>query len=219
MGLRFRPLVLAATILLVVGIGFPRISTASTVYTLTADGSSGGLGTGPWGTITVDQSGLDLLFDVEVSPNAVLNRGTSHHSLTFRLSNTSGTVADIVGGVGTGTYSQVAGTSFVNGPFKYFNYAIDCSITSGDPFTATNNCGSSLTFKVQNAGAILASTNDPNIYFAADIASKENGNTGVVGATISAVPLPAGLVLFLGGLGGLGLMGRMRSKRRTLAVA
>jgi hypothetical protein len=185
-------------------------------YQFTVDGSGGTLGSGPWGTVDVTQSGTTLSFDVELAPNQFLNTGGSaHHSFTFNLSNTLGTIANIVSDAVSGSMVALnpAAGPFDNKLFTGFNYAIDCTDTKGSA-----DCGSSLKFDVMTAGMILASTGDPNIFFAADIATVVDGatKTGSVGATV--VPLPPAALLFGSALAGIGLLSRRRRKRKPVVL-
>jgi len=197
-------------------------SFASTVYSFSVDGSDGHHGTGPWGTVEVTQSGADLLFDVELAPNFFVSRG-NHYSLTFRLSDTLGTVTDIThDGSGTAAFTQVTGTSFSNPSFSGFNYAIDCSTSNGDPSTGANNCGQWLKFTVQNAGTLLGSGGDSSIFFAADIWDSVNAETGTVGATFlrenapepDPTPVPGAAFLMGTVLAGGASFGAWRRRRR-----
>lgn len=204
--------------LLAMGVGISTPASAVTLYTFTADGSGGTLGSAPWGTVSVSQSGTSLSFDVELAPDHFLNTG-AHHSFTFNLSNTTGTIQNISDGATGGlTFAKVAGTSFSNPNFSGFDYAIDCSGTQG-----SSTCGSFLKFDVANAGSIIGSGGNSSIFFAADITAV-NGATGAVGATLTGggtqgeTPLPAALPLFVGGAGFIGLLARRR-KQKTAAAA
>src|SRR4249919_493161 len=89
-----RALVSGLAILSAVSIAAPTLAHASTIYTFTSDGITGGGGASSYGTVTVTGSGANLLFDVEIDPNAFLNTG-AHHTFTFRLSTTTGTITGI----------------------------------------------------------------------------------------------------------------------------
>jgi hypothetical protein len=190
----------------------PTLGHASPLYTFTNSGISGGGGETSYGTVTVTQSGTSLLFDVESSPNSFLNTG-AHHTFTFNLSTTTGIIANIVTD-GALSFSQVSGTSFGDPPFGNFDYAIDCSGTKGN-----SNCGNSLKFTVLNAGSLLPSTGDSTIFFAADISSSANGNTGVVGATLTTTPLPGAVAMFGPVLGAGYFLTRQRKRRAADSAA
>jgi hypothetical protein len=200
----------------------------ATTYQFTVDGSSGTtLGTGPWGTVDVNPSGSNLVFDVEIFPSAGYLINTGLRTFMFNLS-TSG-LGIVFDGSNASTYSVTSPTSNPNnkdGPFGLFNYALDCQGHNG----GGDSCGQSLKFTVTNgAGLLLASTLSSRIFFAADIfslqATNANAATGAVGATFlrdnAPEPTPVPGAAFLMGsvlAGGMGF-GAWRRRRREKFAA
>lgn len=186
----------------------PSLAGAATIYTLTDDGSSGGLGAGPYGTVTVSElNATDLHVLVDVTPNYSITRG-AHHALTFSLSVSDASIV-IDNSASINDFISLGYGDYTNPPWGGFNYAIDCSVTSGPP-NGRGSCGQALEFSILGAGVLEA--NDDGIFFAADIYSMDTGETGSAGAAAGApaVPVPAAVWVFGSALAGLVAVGRRR---------
>ncbi|MGB1142197.1 MAG: VPLPA-CTERM sorting domain-containing protein [Halioglobus sp.] len=204
--LPLRGLLAAFATLVATAMFLPSLAGAATIYTLTDDGSSGGLGTGPYGTVTVSElNATDLHVLVDVTPNFSITRG-AHHALTFSLSASDASIV-IDNSASTNDFVSLGYGDYTNPPWGGFNYAIDCSVTSGPP-SGRGSCGQTLEFSIIGAGVLEA--NDDGIFFAADIFSIDTAQTGAAGAGAPAVPVPAAVWLFGSALAGLVAVGRRR---------
>jgi PEP-CTERM motif len=175
---------------------------AATVYTLNVDGCTGTCGTGPYGTVQLDQNGVN---DVKVTVTLAAGEnfaGTgAGEALEFNIAgNTIPSFSNISSGFTAGPAPATAST------FGTFEYSITCSVCQGG-----NGPVGPLSFDVLGTGLTEASftANNKGFYFASDIAAAvgRNVNTGNVGAngpdTPSGVPEPASMALFSAGLIGI----------------
>jgi hypothetical protein len=206
--MRIRDATFVALMAAGLGAAVPTVARADTFYLFN---QSECCGSGPFGTIQTTANGSTLSVDVELAPNYFLSTG-SHESLAFNLANKPPAAVDASSIVdnGTATYSVLNGSN-ANPPFGNFNTALDCSVSSG----AAGPCGNSLKFNITNFSGFIANiVNGVAIWFSADISTVVNGQTvtGVVGATLSQVPLPPALLLFGTALAGMGILGRRRRK-------
>ena len=170
----------------------------------------GAFGSGPYGTVTLTQSGANV--NVSVSLASAYNFVDTGEHVVFAFDATGVAVGDIssiafANDLGD-TFRGV--TSPTNAPFGSFTLGIECYDSPGNPCTNGASGGGyvdSLTFTV--AGATLS---DFNGRFSADLYG--NGATGVVGTggSVTAVPEPQTYALMLAGLGVVGFMGRRRNK-------
>jgi hypothetical protein len=189
-----------------VGAAVPTVAHADTFYLFN---QSACCGSGPFGTIQTTLNGSTLSVDVELAPNFFLSTG-SHETLAFNLAPPASVVGSSIVDNGSATYS-VSTVPSSNPPFGTFNTALNCSVSGG----TAGPCGNSLKFDIANfAGFVANVINGVAIWFSADISTVVNGQTvtGVVGATLSQVPLPPALVLFGTALAGMGILGRRRKK-------
>ena len=174
----------------VLGAAAPTVAHADTFYLFD---QSACCGSGPFGTVETTQNGTTLSVDVELAPNYFLNTGV-HETLAFNLVPPGSVDGTSIVDNGTATYS-VSTVPTSNPPFGTFNTALNCSVTTG----TAGPCGNSLQFDILNFAGFTANIiNGIAIWFTADISTIVNGQTltGVVGATLSQVPLPPALVLF-----------------------
>ena len=184
----------------------------SASYSLNATDVSA-FGSGSFGSVTLTQNASDVLVSVSLRSDLNFVYTGSHSIFSFNLGGAS-SVAD-VGGISfanglNNVFGVAVGTS--NSPFSTFTYEINC----------VNDCtrgGSGggyvdpLNFTVRNAlvseFAQLSSGNGTAAYFSADVVNL-SGTTGVIGATVAAVPEPETYALMLAGLGLMGLTARRR---------
>jgi hypothetical protein len=187
---------------------------AVTVYTFDMSDPAAGLGSGPYGTVTLTQSGADVLFNVTLDPRYNFVTTSGPHDL-FAFNGTGVSLSDITNLSVSGGGTLAAHVPGADTPFGTFGFGIDCtSCQNGGPGQQADP----LTFKVLNATEAdfaLLSTLPPGsttAYFASDVINVDTGKTGAVGA-VTAVPEPETYALMLAGLGMMGFM----AKRRRVA--
>jgi PEP-CTERM motif len=205
-------------------VGAPTTSQADPFFNGTYDFTqSNAFGTGVFGHVTVSGTAADTTVNVDVAPNFVIDTG-GHYAFTFSLVGNA-TLGPITPAAAAAELSFVNPAvdpgPYKNAPFQDFTNAIKSTVTNGGDGDI-----SSFIFHVFNFQGFAAATdlfNGLKIIFAADIINKQGGTgagqTGVVGATVSQVPLPGAIALFGSGLVGLGLLGRRRKTQNgTKAV-
>lgn len=189
---------------------------ATVIYNFTVDGSSTGLGAGPFGTVSVTENSngsltfLETLasgFSIHKAPDA------NHNAFDFSiLGNPLVTVSALTSGFAA--ISTDTGTSVNAPPFGPFFTAIRCTSCTSP---GSNAYSGLLSFTVSAPNPLtLASlsyntANGYNVYFATDLINNA-GQTGNVGAAgvVAAVPEPATWALMLVGFGGVGYTMRRR---------
>src|SRR5262245_57848113 len=176
------------------------------IFDITSDHSTGtgGLGTPPFGTVTVNQNGANVDITVHLNPGYSYVKTGSADFQNFKFNGVGVALGDIT--IDAHVPALAAATGAFNGDGTgNFTFGINCpSCANGlaGGFTAA------ISFHVANATiADLTVPNNLGNVFVADIFSGQTGNTGPVDAT-TAVPEPGAAVLLLIGLSGLGWLGR-----------
>lgn len=188
-------------------------------YDLSAVDSAANLASGPYGTVSVEESGGSLIFTEMLNPGFKIHDGNSNHN-AFSFSLTGSPVISLSNV--TSGFALVNASSVTAPPFGSFDYALDC--TGCGPGYGGGNPGP-LAFTVTSSSGPLSLsslTSMPymgnNVYFASDLVDSngKTGNVGGVATTQSAVPEPATWAMMLIGFGAVG--GSLR-RRKTVAGA
>ena len=196
---------------------------ASQIYNLAIADSAAGLGSGPFGTVSVTENAGSLLFIETLAAGYRIHKGNANHNaFSFSiLGDPNVTVSNLTAGfaaIDTSPNSDVSSP-----PFGTFFTAIECTTACGPGFGG--GFAGPLSFTLSSTGSLSLSSlgfnkiNSNNIYFTSDLVNS-NGMTGNVGATagIGAVPEPTTWALMLIGFGAAGICLRRR-KPVTLQAA
>ncbi|MFL6709961.1 MAG: PEP-CTERM sorting domain-containing protein [Massilia sp.] len=168
----------AASALLGLGISFAATAAPTTLsYALTDNVS--GLGTGPYGTITLTQFTNYVSFTVTPDSGfAFANTGGPHYEFAFNTSSAFDNAAVTVTGSAANYFSVVSGSGLTAAAYGSFDHAIDFKSNVGGGLSGKMTAP--LTFNVSKAGITLndfvANTN--GVYFVADLGNLGSGKTG-----------------------------------------
>lgn len=187
---------------------------ATTIYNLTSDHCTGGCGTPPFGSVTLEQSGTTV--DVTVSLNSpnFFAKTQSADLMAFKFNAIDVVLGDItvdqtVAGQTLIAAQAIFPNSFDGDGTGSFEFGIECSTCA---MGSSDKFNDDIVFHVANATiAELTVANEQGNVFVADIFSDPesggNGNTGPVDAMFP-IPEPgAGLLL------GMGLIALRRRRR------
>src|SRR5262245_40660264 len=201
-------LVLSAAVLLL-GAGSAR----AVSFEFTSDHCTGGCGTAPFGSVTLDQNGANVDITVHLfSPNSFVKTGAADFQ-AFKFNASGVVLGDITVDQTVPLETLAAQTGAFNGNGTgMFAFGIACTTCcNGSSGTFSDD----IVFHVAGATiADLTAGNDLGNIFVADILSAAaGGGTGNTGPVDVAVPEPGTAALF--GLGFLGLVvgGRRRGSR------
>lgn len=193
----------------------------ATVYDLNVDSCSGGCGLSDYGTVTVTGEGTGTLnISIALSPSSVFfnQAGNALDAVAFSLVGGPGITISGLPSTFVANGAQAAGSNHEDG-LGFWDYIVDWvgPPTSNSPLTTHN-----LSFTVTGPTPLTLGfnpINGKNVFFSVDIANKVSAdviNTGVVGATLAAVPEPATWAMMLFGVGAIGAT--MRASRRKAAA-
>ena len=202
----------------------PALATTQT-FTLSVLDPASGVGTGPFGTVTVTENvGGTLTFTQTLLSGFRIHDGSANHN-AFNFSIIGDPALTITGlTLGFVAIGTTAGSNIDAPPFADFYTGIDCTTACSNGWGG--GYSGTLSFTVGSANALtLASLRSTafggnSVYFASDLVNA-NGNTGNVGAIsqTGAVPEPATWGMMLIGFAGIGISLRRRRRAQALAAA
>lgn len=202
----------------------PALATTQT-FTLSVLDPASGVGTGPFGTVTVTENvGGTLTITQTLLPAYRIHDGNSNHN-AFEFSIIGDPAVTITGlTAGFAAFNLTAGSNVSTPPFADFYTGIDCTTACSNGWGG--GYSGTLTFTVGSSSALtLASLRSTafggnSVYFATDLvnAAGLTGNVGAIPQT-GAVPEPATWGMMLIGFAGIGISLRRRRRAEALAAA
>ena len=201
----------------------PALATTQT-FTLSVLDPASGVGTGPFGTVTVTENiGGTLTFTQTLLPGYRIHDGNANHN-AFAFSIVGNPTVTVTGLTSGFTAISLGAGDVATPPFADFYTAIDCTTACGPGWGG--GFAGTLSFTVSASSALtltsLRSTafGGNSVYFATDLVNA-NGNTGNVGAIsqTGAVPEPATWGMMLVGFAGIGIALRRRRRADARAAA
>ena len=193
-----------------VGVLAAATSAQAIVYDLTSDHATGGLGTAPFGTVTLIQNGANVGFTVDLATGYSFVKTGAADNLYFKFNGIGITALDIVNELATPNVGSIPLDGFA-GAFNgdgtgTFGFGVGPSPLG--PGGGIQNLDGILTFTVLNATiAELTVPNELGNIFVADLLAP-NGNTGPSDVSTNPPSVPDGgstvtlLGAALAGLGG-----------------
>lgn len=176
------------------------------LYTLNIDHCTGGCGTSPFGTVNILPNGsnsVEMIITL-LNGNSFVQSGQPGSTVAFNLAgNPSITLASSTL-PGWSLDSSTAGSLQFDG-FGNFEYSLNCCFGNNG---GANAQPGSVTIVLNGTGLTpasfqeLSSGGSPSVFFAVDLLSGQNGNTGPVGTntpSTASVPEPGSLLLLFSG--------------------
>jgi hypothetical protein len=204
----------------VLALAFAAAPAFSDAYTFNIDDCTGGCGTAPFGTVLVTQDANPNTVDIAVSLSggdrffhSASSNGGFPGSFAFNITDPDPTIA-VSGLPSDWSLVSTSGEALHFDGFGDLDYALACSDCHDTTVT-------SLSFQVTANGLTPASFQElstgpgSQANFVADIMGA-NGNTGLVGATLTSTsPVPEPSAFLLSGVGALLLMLSLVRRRKS----